>query len=115
MGFIRHHAIIVTHWDIAKAISARDVALLHHLAVSPIDVTEVNGYATFAVFPDGSKEGWGESANGDIRRNAFVDWLRLQESEPGYPLYEWAELCYGSDDGGAAVTRQAWNRLEVTP
>lgn len=115
MGFIRHHAILVTHWDLDKINDAHSEAIRNGLDVSGISVTEINGYATFCVFPDGSKEGWPESENGDIRRDAFVAWLRSQESEPGYPMYGWAELCYGSDDAGATLTRHGWSPLEATP
>lgn len=36
-------------------------------------VEGVNGYTTFVFAPDGSKEGWGPSDEGDRLREQFVD------------------------------------------
>lgn len=46
-----------------------------------------NGYVTFILAPDGSKEGWSTSNAGDRLRNAFI--ARLDE------YWDWIEVSYG--------------------
>lgn len=84
MGYFNHHAIIVTSWD------PEDVAKAHELAMSifpPQIVTPVmgavaNGGASFAVVPDGSKEGWTASDEQDANRARFMDALDTGDQRP---------------------------------
>ena len=108
MGYIRHHAIVVTTSFSDVLQEARARALLTGCLVTPVVEGHANGYATFCVVPDGSKEGWETSLNGDEARDAFVEWLRAQQWEFGDPKLEWAEVWYGHDDGVAQITRHAW-------
>ena len=73
MGYIRHNAIIATGWqenaiqalcDFAESIGAE--------AIRGEEMT--NGYRTVVITPDGSKEGWETSAEGDAK------WRLLSES-----------------------------------
>jgi len=101
MGTIHHHAIVVTHWD-PKAIEiAHAVAGVIFPEVSPILHSEYNGYSSFFIPPDGSKEGWLESDRGDLRRHEFIDWLY---SHPEY-TYEWVEIIYGKELFSSIVNR----------
>jgi len=105
MGVMCHHTIVVT------GASAEDVAKAHHKAtglfswVSPISPPFTNGYATFVVPPDGSKEGWSTSNEGDRRRAEFKDWLIL------HGMCNWVEVAFGADYHSAKVT--ASNDLPV--
>jgi hypothetical protein len=65
--------------------------------------SRVNGYTSFLVSPDGSKEGWAESEEGDNRRATFIEWLRSKRYEDGSSPYSWAEVLYGDDDQQAAI------------
>lgn len=112
MGYIRHHAIIVTatygDW-IERAHSVAHALLTKH---RPQDwplfdhqplITEVVGPAqndtrSFAILPDGSKEGWAESDAGDAFRERFVAWLREQAYEDGSSPLKWVEVQYGDEN-----------------
>lgn len=94
MGYIRHHAIIVTCYDEAGAETARSKA--RELGMHPTNaVATVNAYCTFLVPPDGSKEGWEASDNGDEARAAFKEWLR--NASGVWPT--WCEVQYGDEEG----------------
>lgn len=105
MGYIRHNAIIATGWqnkavkallDFAESIGAE--------AISGEEMT--NGYRTVVITPDGSKEGWETSADGDARRSRIREWLR--EAELRDLFFEWCEVAYGSDDGNAEIIATGW-------
>jgi hypothetical protein len=79
-----------------------------HLDPLPICDSKINGYRTFMVPPDGSKEGWRESEDSDNRRDTFLEWL--EEHQDGW--LSWAEVQYGDEAGDQRVLR-ASNRLAV--
>jgi|SRR6185312_15215641 len=108
MGYIRHRAIIVTSCDEACISEAHRLALKIWDAtievasdvpwsslVSPLLPSLTNGYVTFFIAPDGSKEGWDVSEHGDARRKVFLDAL-ANINDPW--RIDWYELCYGGDD-----------------
>ncbi len=111
MGYMRYHAIVVSasyptdddqqHW----AEVAHDEAVRLGLNPSPIMFASVNDVRSFFCPPDGSKEGWPESDNGDESRNAFVLWLKAQEYEDGSSPVKWIEVQYGDDGGEQRATR----------
>lgn len=115
MGYMRHHAIIVTAWDnsIQKA-HAEAIRLFHIPPTGPAsydrvaevtDITpeSVNGYRSFFIAPDGSKEGWGHSDTGDTARNAFVHWLMDAPKRDQY--FQWVELQYADESGHNHIVR----------
>lgn len=106
MGYMRHHAIIVTCWDRDRLEVAQDkgIAVFGRFGVSDIIESRVNGYCSFLVPPDGSKEGWEDSEHGDNKRAEFVQWLR---TDPIGEYFEWAEVMYGDDDGAAAIVNHS--------
>ena len=119
MGVVAHHAIVVTSYE-PHVTKAHGIALDLFPAgyVSPLSPSLVNGFRTFCVFPDGSKEGWDESMQGDEKREEFVRWLRSHAYDDGSSPYEWAEVHYGEIDGGrgnpgAVVTHHAWAPRKV--
>lgn len=67
----------------------------------------LNGWWTFAVFPDGSKEGWPDSGHGDKARSQFMEWLESQRHGDGSSPYDWVEVQYGDDEGETLVTRDS--------
>ncbi|KKN96675.1 hypothetical protein LCGC14_0163190 [marine sediment metagenome] len=77
------------------------------------------------VAPDGSKEGWAESDQGDGQRAHFVEYLRALCTERSHVYLDWVEVKYGESEYGHRTEilnhseegRQAWNtfkRLGVT-
>ncbi len=94
MGYIRHDAIIVTAWDserIAKAAAKADELGLRRTEI--VD-SKTNGYASMMIVPDGSKEGWADSDEGEIARAAWIKWAR--ESDDMW--MDWALVNYGGDE-----------------
>lgn len=120
MGYIRHHAIVVTagHSDIKKI---HDVAIgifdeeditvggAAGSRVSLIIGPRVNDTSSFFVAPDGSKEGWEVSEISDDQRHEFITYLNSVECD-GNPA--WVEIGYGHDDQEVFVTNHAWTHHE---
>lgn len=97
MGFIAHHAIICTSWDKESLEDARTkaVEIFGSEAVSLVAASQMNGYGSFFVAPDGSKEGWVDSDLGDQKRNEFLDWLSAEDQSELFA--DCVEVQYGGD------------------
>jgi hypothetical protein len=93
MGYIRHHAIVVTSWKKELLEEAHAKAVELGMSVSDVTAEVTNGYRSFFVAPDGSKEGWGTSDRGDENRTALIEWFK---DKAGY--LDWVEVSYGGDD-----------------
>lgn len=101
MGYIRHHAIVVTStYDHDLLEKARLVAASKFAPeqVSAIVRGTINDTLSFFIGPDGSKEGWEHSDEGDDARDAFISWLRSTVYEDGCGPLQWVEIQYGDDD-----------------
>lgn len=95
MGIIQHHALIVTSWDTEILSDAHRIASAATKTVTPVIAGMANKYASFAVLPDGSKEGWVDSDFGDIARERIIGWLEAQAYEDGSNRLSWAEVSFG--------------------
>lgn len=111
MGYIRHHAIVVTGqhaWhepSLADVFDARQAAVEAGCRlVTEVVGPGVNGTSSFLVAPDGSKEGWEESYIGDDARARFIKWLRGDNRH-----FSWAEVILGDDDCEALIGRNCWD------
>lgn len=95
MGYHIHHAIVVTSWDdkYLNVAHARAKEMFKHL-VSNITGPGTNGFISFLIAPDGSKEGWDTSNEHDDQREEFCDWLDSEE-ELGVDYFEAA---FGGDE-----------------
>lgn len=106
MGYIRHHSIVVTSWDDVKFnkiyIKARSI---FGSLVSDIIQSNINGYKSFFIAPDGSKEGWEESNTGDIKRNTFIKNIDKFKYCDGSNSIRYCELFYGDDEGKSEIVR----------
>ena len=103
MGYIKHHAIIVTSWDEKRIETAHTVALDTGNNVTGIVGPLTNGYCTFTIVPDGSKEGWPPSDDGDVSRHMFIEWITNNSDR-----LEWVYVSYGNDDWAATVVDSKW-------
>ena len=98
MGYMRHHAIVVTSWDGKLLNTAHSKAVALGMLVTNTTEDGVNGYHSFLVAPDGSKEGWDDSARGDAQRAEFVGWLDMQRYEDDSTSLDWVEVQYGDEN-----------------
>lgn len=114
MGYMRHHAIVVTgtNEESAKAAHAEAIRIFHAdkaidfmspgtAMVSPILESPVNGYFSFFIAPDGSKEGWDTSDSGNEGREMFIKELRLMRRRKVY--LDWVEVQFGDDNNHTAI------------
>ncbi len=116
MGYIKHNAIIVTGWQYDKVKQAREKAIEifeRNFSSEPISrpygsilVSEIvsgltNGQSSFFIAPDGSKEGWDTSVNGDIARKEFCDWLYNEQDN----YCDYIEVRFGGDDENSSIIR----------
>ena len=110
MGYMVHHAIIVTSWDENSIKTSHSMAVeIFKDLVSDIVKSKTNGYISFFVAPDGSKAGWTESNDGDVRRDKFIEWLNEQRYEDGSSNMDWAEIQYGDENGFNKIVRDDEN------
>jgi hypothetical protein len=115
MGYDRHHIITVTTYNADLAFQAHGAAReifaqcieRQGELVTPIRTGLVNDWHTFVVTPDGSKEGWGTSDQGDNARAMFVAWLESHRFEDGSSPFDWAEVQYGDDCKETKVVRHS--------
>lgn len=92
MGYMRHHAIVVTGPDTRAEIAHVEARKrFDRRFLTDLTDVAVNGYRSFLVAPDGSKEGWPESADGDARRAEFIAYLRGQS-------LGWVEVQFDDDE-----------------
>jgi hypothetical protein len=98
MGYMRHHAIVVTSWNCELLTEAHAKAQEVFQQVAPITPPAINGYVSFLVAPDGSKEGWQDSDEGDKARAEFIAWLDSRRYEDGSTALAWVEIQFGDDE-----------------
>lgn len=106
MGYMRHNAIVITSWNKESIKAAANKAREIGMQVIGPSKEATNGYRSMMVCPDGSKEGWEESDQGDQRRAAFREWLGKQTYEDGSSNLDWVEIAYGSCDKEATIEAQ---------
>ena len=104
MGYIRHHGMLITTYkeELTAQVRAKAVEIFGDL-VSEARESTINGYWLFAVFPDGSKEGWEDSDKGDANRAAFKAWTETLRYEDGSTSVDWVEVQYGDDNGETCI------------
>lgn len=104
MGYIRHHGMLLTSWDLNRIRPVYIVAKeLFAGLCSPLDIGAINEYWSFAIFPDGSKEGWEVSNAYDAKRQQFVEYLKGLRYDDGSSPIDWVLVQYGDDNGATRV------------
>jgi hypothetical protein len=103
MGYMRHHAVVVSSFRKEYAEEARQKAVELGMSVSELLGPVVNGYHSFFVGTDGSKEGWNDSNDGDKKRDALAAYLDSMRDNNRWA--EWIEVQYGDDEGESAIIR----------
>ena len=119
MGYICHNAIIVTGGEIqaekayervARIVNDHDerVGGVGAAVLSPLSRTVINGYRSFAIFPDGGKEGWDISDDGDDLRDEVIDALD--------DLWvDWCEVRFGDEADMNGMTRCSGEPPQLLP
>ena len=104
MGYIKHHGIAVTS-DIDELIKQAHTQAksIFKERASEILNSKTNGYKSFFIAPDGSKEGWEESNNEDLQRETFVKWVNQQAYDDGSNSISFCEFFYGEDNGYSQI------------
>ena len=118
MGYIKHNAIIVTGWQEGKVLEARNKAIeifedcfsgeptakpYGSKLISEIIPGLINGQSSFFIAPDGSKEGWETSQNGDTAREQFCKWLDSEQDN----YCDYIEVRFGGDDDYETIVRSS--------
>lgn len=111
MGYMCHHAIVLTSWSTNHLNEAHNKATDLGMSVTPITAEGTNGYRSFLVAPDGSKEGWDESDLGDTRRTELIEWLESQRTEDSGTYVDWVEVQFGDEDGDTHIVRDSDQHL----
>src|SRR4051794_14384713 len=102
MGRFRHDTIVVTGYtDSVKDAQAVAIGAFWstEAAVSEVTLPGVNGYTSFFVAPDGSKEGWKASDDADAARQGYTAWLDTR------PELDWVAVTFGGDEPEIAIVR----------
>ncbi len=100
MGYIKHNAIVVTSCDelcLGKA-HKKAKKLFNDKLISEVVKGVMNGYISFFIAPDGSKEGWEDSNDCDEAREKFIHWLLKKDRG-----CDFVEVRFGGDDNQAYI------------
>lgn len=99
MGVENNNAILATTWSDEKATAFQswidtDLSDTERELIVRAG-SWVNGKHSFAVMPDGSKEGWDESDAGDALRERIITRLGEDNYEDDSSPWEWVEVGFG--------------------
>lgn len=99
MGIMNHNAVIATTWSSEKAdILQKWIEKLtkdEQRFIVRVEETLTNGYHTFIIVPDGSKEGWEDSNNGDRLRELIIMRLSKDNYNDNSSPWDWVEIGFG--------------------
>jgi len=116
MGYMVHHAIVITSFDEKKLKAAHNkvkkIRSSYAMTVgnvgcwlSPISPATTNDYRSFFIAPDGSEAGWAESDKGDRLRNEVIEMLDSFAYADGSNSLKYAEVQYGDDENRNYIIR----------
>ena len=95
MGTMNHNAVIATTWDGKEVERIKKFTELNNSALFLFSNEVTNGYITVVLVPDGSKEGWEESDDGDDLRERFIKKLEQANYDDGSNPWDWIEVGFG--------------------
>lgn len=109
MGVINHNAIIVIGFD-DSVDKARDLAIAEGLIVTNVVNSPANGYRSFMIAPDGSKEGWETSDEFNEKREniktLYRNWIKNSDTF----FIEFIEVAFGEiNENGTIVDVSNYN------
>jgi hypothetical protein len=106
MSYVIHNPIVVIS-NIEKYINkahekAKDIFGKY---VTEIILSNINSCRSFMIPPDGSKEGWPESDEGDQRRDKFIEWIESQKYEDDSNSITYIEVDYNEKESTCNIKR----------
>lgn len=115
MGYIRHNAIIVTSDNYPtgkeKFVQVYDKAKkLFGELVSNIITSKINGYISFFIAPDGSKEDWEISYKHDTKREKLCNFIESLAEVDGSNAIKFVDVSY--DEAYKANIQRTNKRVE---
>jgi len=99
MGYVVHKAIVLTAFDDEIEYFHQKARNILGKQCSPIVKSIANGYASFFIATDGSKDGWETCEESNVKRNRFLEWV---ESNGNQYSCDWVEIEYGADSNAHA-------------
>lgn len=113
VGTVNHNAVVATTWDKVRFSAVQEwVAALEVRSVATgadfrtlfaFAPSVANGCNTVVLAPDGSKEGWPDSEDGDRLREAFIRRLEEDAYSDGSSSWKWIEVSFG--EFGQSIVR----------
>jgi len=100
MGYIRHHALVITAWQKAIAEEIHSTAIeifgeeLSQL-ISPLVSSLEHDYHSFFIAPDGGREWRETSEKTEVARGKFMQYLRDYDD----PNMYWMLITYADENG----------------
>ena len=95
MGVMNHNAVIATTWKKEEVERIKKFAEFNNSALFLFSNEVTNGYVTVVLVPDGSKEGWEESDDGNDLRKRFIEKLEQANYDDGTNPWDWIEVGFG--------------------
>ena len=119
MGYMRHHAIVITGPKKSYHPEFEDLADVHRriltiaaqegfaFLVSGIIEAATNGLGSILIAPDGSKESWQESDNGNRLRDRIIAFLETLRYEDNSTSFDYVEVQFGDDECETKICRDS--------
>ena len=92
MGYTVHNSIVVMSWKLDVIAEVRAKAVEIGLTVSELVSSPLNGWLSFLVASDGSKEGWDDARIADDQRRRFRELLSSHQYSDGSSCLDWFEV-----------------------
>lgn len=104
MGYMKHHAVCIIGWkkDVMEELhrKALEISEKHEQRiVTDLYSSPVDTYYSFFIHPDGGKEGWLPSDQGDRIRNEIIECIDI---DPKFEHVRYVEVTFGEDENHAA-------------
>jgi hypothetical protein len=102
LGDFCHHSIIVCGQEQSIYNAHAKAKYIFDDLVSNV-IESSNGYYSFFIAPDGSKEGWPRSNDLNLARNEFIEYLKKDG------LIDWVEVQFANELGEDKMLRSCNN------
>ena len=103
MGTYTHKPVVViSQKGYVEAAHKKAVSLFPD-SVSPVINSDLNGWGSFLIATDGSKDGWEDQELADCRRSLFKDWINAQAFADGSNMYTYVEVVMQESSGNVFV------------